>query len=71
MATKLRTRITAQDIDRLTDAHRILVQLTTGLHPSARGHAPLYAALWSVKGCAIEWSGDPTILATANARTVD
>lgn len=68
MPVTLRRSITAEDLDKLRQAHRILVELMTGLHPGCIGHAPLYASAATVRACAIEWSGDPTIWATANAK---
>ena len=66
MATKLRNTINAGDVERLREAHRILIQLMIGLNPSSAAHAPLYAAIWSARGCIAAWTGEDLSCRSAN-----
>lgn len=58
---RLKTAPTLADVERLRVAERVLQELMRGMHPSAACHAPLYAAIATVRACAIDWSGDPAI----------
>ena len=58
---KLKTSPTTEDLERLGDIHRQLQKLMVGFHPAAVGHAPLFAAIATVKACGREWSGKPDI----------
>jgi hypothetical protein len=64
---KLKAAPTAQDLAELTDVHRRLQALTTGFHPAGVGHPPLMTAIFAVRGCLVEWSGDPTAGQGANS----
>lgn len=59
MKTRLRRAPDANDLARLADAHRLLQQITVGLHPACAGFLPLYASIATVRACMVEWSGDP------------
>jgi hypothetical protein len=67
MPTKLRSAPTAADLAELAAVHRRLQALTTGFNPAAAGHPPLMAAIFAVRGCLVEWSGDPTAGLGANS----
>lgn len=68
MKTQLRQAITEADIAQLREAHAILTRLMTGLHPASAPHAPLYAAIATLKACAVDWSGRSDIWSTANTQ---
>jgi hypothetical protein len=64
---KLKGAPTAQDMAELAAIHRRLQALTTGFNPSGIGHPPLMAAIFAVRGCLVEWSGDPMAGQGANS----
>lgn len=62
MRTKLKGQITPDDLAKLKAIHRDLQNLTIGLNPSSGAAPPLMAAIAVVEWCAVEWSGDPTVV---------
>jgi len=58
---KLKSSTTTEDLKRLGDIHRQRQTLMVGFHPTAHGHARLYAAIATVQACGQEWSGQPSI----------
>lgn len=59
MRTRLRNTVSAADLDELKDIHRRLQNLMVGMNPSASCHAPLWAAMVTVRACGVELSHDP------------
>lgn len=58
---KLKSQVTADDLEELRRIYRDLQKLTVGLNPSAQCHAPLYACIATVQACGADWSGNPHI----------
>ena len=65
----MRNTITQADLDKLQEAHRILIGLMIGLNPASAAHPPLFAAAFTVRQCAREWSGKQDVWPTANSFT--
>lgn len=61
MKVKLRNAVTREDIDELRAVYDRLQVLMREMNPSASCHAPLYAAIATVRQCARDWSGDPFV----------
>ena len=59
MKVKLRNSPTVEDVVALREVHRRLQSLTIGYNPSGNGHSALMAAIFAVRGCLVDWTGDP------------
>lgn len=55
------------DLARLQQAHRLLIQLSTGLSPGQPDYKALERATDAVRTCAIDWTGDPNVWVTGHA----
>ncbi|KQS55876.1 hypothetical protein ASG17_07440 [Brevundimonas sp. Leaf363] len=66
--TRLRTIVTQADLDQLKAAHKTLTDICVGLHPACNFHPPLYAAIATVKACAVDWSGRPDIWSSSTGK---
>ena len=65
VAVKLRGVISQADLDELEQVYRQLQKMMIGMNPSAPIHAPLYAAMATVRACGVDWSQNPHIWISA------